>query len=72
MLQNGIWLTLPHHIGSTHAFHATIGQNGPKLGGLGLYIRSKQRSEIELICDNRLVIYNSNMQFFDKSKNYNN
>ena len=49
------------HIGSTHAFHGTVGKISPKLGGLGLYIRSKQRSEIELICDNRLVIYVSNL-----------
>ena len=36
-------------------------ENQPKIGRFGpLYIRSKQRSEIELIFDNHLVIYDKN------------
>ena len=54
-------LNYRHHRGSTHAFHATIGQIGPKVGCLGLYIKSKQRSKIELIYDNLLVIFVNNM-----------
>ena len=50
-----------NHTGATHVFHATVGQIGPKLGCLGLYIRSKQRSKSDLTFDNLLVFYIVNL-----------
>ena len=57
-----------NHTGSTHAFHATVGQIGPNLGSLGLYIGSKERSKSEETFRNLLVTYVTNFLFLEAYK----
>ena len=59
------------HRRSNHAIHAMIGEIGPKLGCLGLYIRSKQWPKSELYSRTPLVIHITKLLFLDESKNTN-